>query len=331
MTTLVPELIIGPFVGKATELIHRELDMESEWALKLADENSCHIINVFTQENFSNARAIKEIKERIKGHRVKVATRVLEAAQYIETALYQEEENKIDKSQIRDVIKSKIKALFKTKRQFTGSYLTLTTCVSVFKGILEIVANEVNDKFQERNLSNGARINAMMRHAIITYEITNFAINYIKNFSIGGIDEFVKMKDQVFLDLNIEDQKDRAEIIRLESRKDPNEQVYLERANGRIEGRKAIKAKWHELLEEMKSKDNSIAKIKGITDKLDIMRNDAERNIKYFETAGITMTVENSIKIIKQIEAQLDFGTDMLNYETTKFLYSDGINNSAIN
>jgi hypothetical protein len=302
------------FLNKGTELVKSELESQATYVIDVQRDNPLRNVDILSNNIVANKDLHKNIKARVLDHCENVKKIILATAHYIESERYQGVDEKIDEMDLSKFNKDRVLRLIGSQKRLSGSFQTLVVVVDMFKKINESIRSELESAKATADgevMGRMEQTKILLKNAILVYELASFALEFLKQFGLSGIDDIVAIRDDVYGDLLRGDKQDQEIVAKVADMGDDFKAQTMEEIEGRKQVREKVKQKWDKMLSEIKELKEKTDNAKAFVTQLEVIKMNAASRIDILQVIATTQLVENSITAVSKI-------ADISNFEMPK-------------
>jgi hypothetical protein len=217
-------------------------------------------------------------------------------AQMMEDQKYKDAEEAIADPRFGLSDRERATALIAADKKFHVSYQTLRTVVEFFSAFNQETLARI-----EREASPQRESNMMLGNAVMVYELTDFVISYIREFTVDGVGQI----DSIYADVRKRIGDLRAEENALEQRaKDPAiESGIREQTLAHIEHRRGaideVEGEWAYYATEVKQVDGVLDEVRRKIPSLELLRDNAGAQISALQLVSLLSFLKQNSEAIK--------------------------------
>ncbi|WP_045212260.1 hypothetical protein [Desulfonatronovibrio magnus] len=287
------------FLLQGTELIKNELISQIDYLTDTQKKTELKNIEILSDNLVASEHINSEIKNKVLDYSANVEKIIYATAFYIEEDQYKSIDDKIAKLDLSKFDKNRIENLILAQKKLSGSFQTLTVVIDVFKQINEDILDQINDASAANESNNQLKL--YFKNAVLVYELTNFAANFLNKFGLQGIDDFKTIRKEVFEDLEQGERKDLELEKSLDEAPESLRLNTLDDINYRKEARTKVKERWKKIGQEISKLNERAKEAQKLVAHLEIIRQNAANQIDVLNLIATTKVVESTISAIKGV------------------------------
>ncbi|GLZ30224.1 hypothetical protein Lesp02_24140 [Lentzea sp. NBRC 105346] len=217
-----------------------------------------------------------------------------QVAAKIESDRYRDVEDAVANLQAGKLERDFAQRLVVTEKQMQLSYETLRLTVEFLGALNNNIVAAIEREPPQRQLAN-----LMFGNAIMLYELSDFVIGYIGNFSLGGEFDGLHREAKRKAEENREQHRAFAEQVRNKNIPEETRQQYLDRVRERENALKMLDEEWDRYLDEVREVRAKIDRAHDIVPTLELMREDARLQIQTLQQVAMLGVLKQNIASIR--------------------------------
>jgi hypothetical protein len=292
-TTRVNDTLERTARGAATEAVNQVVENHIRAILQIrssypVNDRDLFSGNVMRIEGIPDAlrQQVADLHGRIR--------RIIDAvAARIEERNYASAEQAIAAMQLAYLDQQRAKALIDADKQVHISFQTLRTAVQLFAQLNETII----DKIERREASDLTETNLLLGNAILVYELTDYAISFLEDFSVRGIAEINT--------LHTDAKKKLAELrvqqseLRRKTQADGIDAMVTEQIAADIETREKsinlLEAEWQQYVSSIISSTEEVKEVRSKIPTLEVIRENAKIQIGVIGAVGMLRILRQNV------------------------------------
>jgi len=287
------------FLLQGAELVKNELSSQIDYLTETQKNTELKNIEILSDNLVASDHIHQEIKNRVIEFSSNVEKIIHATAFYIEGDQYRAIDDKISQLDLSKFDKNRIENLISAQKSLSGSFQALTVVIDIFKKINEDILDQINAASVSRD--NNLQLQLYFKNAVLVYELTNFAIKFLNNFGLQGIDDFIQIRKKVFEDLEQGEKKDLELEKALDEAPESLKLNTLDDINYRKEARTKVKERWRKIGQEIKKLNERAKKTQKLVAQLEIIKQNSANQIDVLNLIATTKVVEQTINAIKGV------------------------------
>jgi len=217
-------------------------------------------------------------------------------AERMEDQKYKDAEQAIDDPRFGMSDRERATALVAADKKFHVSYQTLKTVVEFFSLFNEEILSRI-----EQEASPQRQSNMMLGNAVMLYELTDFVISYIQEFSVSGVDQI----DDIYNDIKtrIEEFRNQQDALEKRANNPAIEPSVREDTLAHIQHRRSaideVESEWAKYVAEVKQVNGVLDEVRGKIPTLEVIRENAEVQISLLQLVSLLSFLKQNSEAIK--------------------------------
>ena len=217
-------------------------------------------------------------------------------AQKMEDRKYKDAEEAIADPRFGLSDRERATALIAADKKFHVSYQTLKTVVEFFSAFNQEILARIEQESSAQRQSN-----MMLGNAVMLFELTDFVISYIHQFTVRGIDQIDSIYDDVRA--RIDDFRTQQEALERRAKNPAVESRVREETLTHIEHRRhaidEVESEWANYVTEVKQIDGVLDEVRRKIPTLEVIRDNAGVQISLLQLVSLLSFLKQNSEAIK--------------------------------
>ena len=309
------------FLQKGSALADHELGIQTEEVVELRKEYPLKNTDLLSVE-IINKDLPRKIKEKVREHQGNLKKIIYATAQYVEENRFDNIDDEIEKIDLSKIEKNKVQSLINAQKKVNYSFQTLDAGMEIFSRVNQGLLDKLkNNDFEDSKNGKMKKTSTYLANAILVFELTNFAIEHLENFSLIGVDEIEEIKKNVLMDLKDNEQRDKKlkeDACNISSQE--MKATILSSVKGREGARKMIREKWETFTQRLNVLEEGVSNSKQMTAELRLVRDNARNQLDILQVIATIQALEKNLEVFEGLSFMKKINLAPLNAEEARDL-----------
>lgn len=259
----------------------------------------------------------------------KVKVVIEEVASTIESGNYKPSEESIKNMSLGFNERERANKLLAADKDRLISCQSLNVAIEIFSELNQVIKQQIEDSEKAGDIQKER--NLLLCNAILIYELTDFLINYIKNFRVKGIDVVKKTYNEsqqriATIKAELEELKQMAQADNVNPMTRDSTLADVAMREKAIE---LVCIEWDKYMDQVQGTQEDINKLsKSNIPTLNVIRANAKSQINVLELVAVLQIVNNSLGALQQALETLE-GMDLVSLSQERVCRLLGIDKSS--
>lgn len=258
--------------------------------------------NIISDDVLTNKRFPKRIQKTIESYRNEVKKIISATAAHIERNKFETVEEAVSDLQSGEAEMNKVTSLLRGQRKLSCSFETVAVAVDLFSLVNEQIREEIKETSPSK--AGSKYTDLMLKNAILIYELTTFLINYLEEYSLTGVDDLEKVKQEVENDFlhPLEDQLRHSEEQAISHSGDEEaSQQLLTNIEERRKVVSLVRERWSKFDSKIESLQGGVNTLKSIIPDLKLRKLDAQGQILTLQVVQLVRAFDANLSLINKV------------------------------
>jgi hypothetical protein len=247
------------------------------------------------EEEAKKAKLPKRIQTQVGTFRSGLREEVVTIAKRMETNRLCKIKQRLAKHKLPPLQASQAQDIQSALCDILVSYHSITQGLDVLRHFNEKILNKIE------RAKGSKKAELMLFNAVITYEVTDLVISFLRNFELKGREQLETICEAVEQELNKQQQEDNRIYTEAKNGQSDAHVRVAKNVEDRRKIREMVEKKWNEIWARVDGLEQNVLEAKGGIDELELVRDNARGQIDLLQVMGVTHLVQSNIESLDRL------------------------------
>jgi hypothetical protein len=290
----------------ASQAVKRVLDEHMVQVLKIREDYELDDLDLLSININKHREIDKQVREQVASLQAKMRTIIEQLAKVIADRMYATTEQSIPQTFPAKKVQTRAMELVKGDKAVNLSCRGLREVTTVVRDLNKRLIEQLEQSEAKGDKQTARKM--LLANALLVYELLDFAIGYIADFKVLGVDEIRHLYDREMQNVNrlLNDQDKREKQANADNVHAEDRDEVLSNVTLRRDVLKKLAQEWENYVKWVEDAESKAMSVRGRLASLRLRRDDAKDQIEVIQAVSILAVVRSNVGEIENAMRALE-------------------------